>query len=579
VPTPSRILSSPVRLTGAPRLAHLSMLVSADALARRGRAEGHEVTWVAASLAGDLAGQHSVERALAREGLDRQTVGREEFIERVRAAEAEARERMTNMLATLGAELNLEPGALDSPAAALAARTAFVRLYEEGRLKQAERVVNICPHCETVVDDVDSEDAELPSQRVVISLPLVNGEGDILGVPTTAPELLPGAVAVAVDGDHPHAGASVELPLAGREVPIVVDQGEPRLVVPAHDASDLELARRLGLSAPQVIDSEGVVRAEGPLDGLSRFAAREAAAKLLTAEGAIAASDPVSEVARRCRRCGTLLVPCLGRHWFLDMADLEVAAVDAVRDGLFTLAPPSALDDLVERAGQGGEWCLSHQVWAGQPVPVSRCLDCNQLAVAVEPADACGKCMGLLEADDGVLDARFVGAVWPLAMAGWPGTAAEKQLIETASDTMLLVNANGLIRWALPMAALGLRLAGLVPFAHVALHRVDLGSDDRDPELEADLEALVDAEGRPIVRSALVAGGLNIDEARHVVSCIAAPADGDTDVDALMESIDGAYAAGQPGTVLTVLAPALGAGIPPDSIGRIQAASAPILGA
>jgi hypothetical protein len=260
------------------------------------------------------------------------------------------------------------------------------------------------------------------------------------------------------------------------------------------------------------------------------------------------------------------------------VADLEVGAVDAVRDGLFTVAPPAVLDDLVARAGQGGEWCLSHQVWAGQPVPVARCLDCNQLAVAVEPTDACGKCMGMLEPDEGVLDARFVGAVWPLAMAGWPGSAGEKQLPETAAETMLLVNPNGLLGWALPMAALGLRLAGVVPFAHVSVLRLDFPAEDRDPELEADLETLVDTEGAAIVRSALVAGGLDLEAARHVVTCITGPPLGDADVDGALELVDAAYAAGQPGAVLAALSPALGGGIPAEAVPRVQAAARPILG-
>ena len=138
------------------------------------------------------------------------------------------------------------------------------------------------------------------------------------------------------------------------------------------------------------------------------------------AEGVVEAVDEVDEPVARCRRCGTIVVPRLGRHWFLPMADLEVLAADAVRQGVISVAPAAASDELVAAAGQRGDWCLSHQVWAGQPVPVGTCLDCGQAAVSVEPADSCGKCMGTVVADDDVLDARFVGAVWPLALAGWP---------------------------------------------------------------------------------------------------------------------------------------------------------------
>src|SRR5207248_5044699 len=217
-------------------------------------------------------------------------------------------------------------------------------------------------------------------------------------------------------------GDAVCLPLVGRLVPVVADvtADVPRLVVPSHDAADLELARQRSLTPVEVLDAEGVVQAPGPLHGLARYAARAAAAQLLAEEEAVTGSEPRNEAVSRCRRCGTVLVPRLGRHWFLAMADLEAAAADGVRDAEVTFSPQAARDELLARAGNGGDWCLSHQVWAGQPAPVSRCLDCGQVDVAVAGRSSCGKCMGLLAPDDSVLDARFVGAVAVLAAAGWP---------------------------------------------------------------------------------------------------------------------------------------------------------------
>jgi valyl-tRNA synthetase len=164
-----------------------------------------------------------------------------------------------------------------------------------------------------------------------------------------------------------------------------------------------------------------------------------------------------------------VLVPRLGRHWFLPMTDLEVLAADAVRQGVITVAPATAGDDLVAASGNHGDWCLSHQVWTGQPVPVATCLDCGQLEVSVDAAaSSCKKCMGTLVPDDDVLDARFVGAVWPLAMAGWPRD--ESGLADAATATLLVVAPTGLVNWAVRMAALGLRLAGSAPFTRVVVH-------------------------------------------------------------------------------------------------------------
>jgi valyl-tRNA synthetase len=463
-----RVLTSPVRVTGGLRIAQLLTLATSDAIAREAAARGTSTEWIPGVLAGDLASQLAVEQELAREGLDRAALGREDFSTRARAAEAEGRAAAEASLAVFGVHADLTPGALDNDATAVAARTAFVRLYEAGLLVRAERVVDVCPRCATVVDDVDEEAGTAPAER--LRLALVASNGAELAIDLVCTELLPGAAAVAVPPDHPAAGASLELPLAGRAVAVVADDGREAasLVFPGHDAGDLELARRLGIAPAVVLDTEGTVIAPGPLEGLSRYAARAAATELLHAEGRIGAVEEVEEPVYRCRRCGTVVVPRLGRHWFLPMADLEVLAADAVRQGTIAVAPPTAGDDLIAAAGVHGEWCLSHQVWAGQPVPVATCLDCGQAEVSVEPMTSCRKCMGALVADDDVLDARFVGAVWPMAVAGWP--QHETGPADAAPSTLLVVAPTGLILWAARMAGLTLRLTGSVPFSRVAVH-------------------------------------------------------------------------------------------------------------
>src|SRR5205814_9243038 len=245
------------------------------------------------------------------------------------------------------------------------------------------------------------------------------------------------------------------------------------------------------------LDGDGVVCAEGPLEGLPRYAARAAATKLLEDEEVVIGSEARVERVARCRRCGSVLVPRLGRHWFLAMADLEGAAADAVRDAPVTFSTPAAREELLERAGAGEEWCLSHQVWAGQPVPVARCRDCGQVAVGLQWDASCGKCMGELEADDSMLDARFVGAVAMLAVAGWPDD--ERTPAELAPSTTLVVGPTGVSRWALPAAALGVRLAGTTVFHHVAVHDAPEG----DVSL-TEVGDLIAVDGATVVRLALL---------------------------------------------------------------------------
>ncbi|MDQ1372671.1 MAG: valyl-tRNA synthetase [Actinomycetota bacterium] len=582
MPEQDRILTSPVRLTGELHLAHLATLASVDALLRRARSEGAEVAWQAATLAGDLGSQALVERELTREGTGRSDLGRDAFVDRVRAQEAEARERVSRDLAAAGIVADLGADALDTDAAVVAARTAFVRLYEAGLLTRQERVVATCPRCRTVVDPADALPAALEAEVITLKLgppettgPQVTFEVE---VDLIAPELLPGVVAVAVPEDHPAAGSQVEVPVARTVVPVIADASveTPELVIPSHDQAGLELARRHGLLPVDVLDGDGVVRAEGPLQGLARFAARAAARQLITADGDVLVVRPGLEPSDRCRRCGTVLVPRRGRHWFLPMADLEVGAADAVRESHIDFAPPSARDELIARAGLGGDWCLSHQVWAGQPVPVAACLDCGQLAVSVEASASCGKCMGTLVAEDDVLDARFVGAVWPLATAGWP--ASEKGPSDLAPDTTLVVGPSGVVKWVLPMAALGVWLAGVVPFCNVAVHHVVATEEDPDPRLPVDLAALVAEEGPRVVRAALLLGGLDLAAARALVAGIDDPPLGAAGIDDVLAAYDAAFAAGTPGDVIPMLAGTLDEGISPDAVDRVKALAAPLLG-
>jgi valyl-tRNA synthetase len=552
----ARILTTPLRLTGPLSVAQLTALVWADALVRHDQAAGEDVAWLPATLAGDLAGQYAAERELAREGHDRATLGRDDFVAWVRAFEATCRERMAATLARLGVQLDLEAAAIDRDDVVRAARTAFVQLYEAGLLTRSEQVVDTCPRCATVVDTADATPVEIDSERVTVRLwPTGADSTEPLDIDTLAPELLLGVVGVAVPPDHPAAGTQVTIPVAGRAVAVVADAltEAPAFLVPSHDAADYETARRLGLAPIEVLNDLGEVSQPGPFAGLARYAARAAAREALTAEDAVAGAEPSTEPSSRCRRCGTALVPRLGLHWFLDMGDLVVAAADVLREGETLVTPPSAQDELVARAGAGGTWCLSHQVWAGTQVPVARCLDCGQLAVAVEPSSSCGKCMGELVNDDSVLDARFVGALWPLAAAGWPDRAPTP---EEVTATTLLTTPTGLFRWALPMVALAQRLTGAFPFARVAVAEVAATPDDPDPRLAHDLDALLDEDGPEVVRAALVAGSLDLDAARAFLGALDRPPVGQTRPEGLAAEVAAAFENANPGAAYRLIAAA-----------------------
>jgi valyl-tRNA synthetase len=488
----------------------LATLLGADDVVRRARSEGCLVTWDCGTLSGDLGSQYEVDRELARAGEDRSGLGAEEFAERVRAGQAATRTRVTDLASALEVDVDLDAGSLDGPAATLAARTAFVRLYEGGLLTQQDGVIDACPRCLTAVAGLDADLAAVDTEAVVVRLlgaaggVGVGGDSEV-DVRTAAPELLAAAAAVAVPEGHPAEGLRVELPLAGRVVSVIADPGcdRPRLVVPAHDRAAADLARRWGLEPVELLDAGGVVRHGGPLYGLSRYAARAKAEELLAAEGAIVETVAVGDVVAQCRHCHTALIPRRERHWTLPMGRLEVAAGDAVRDGGVSFAPLAAREEFLSAAGQGRDWLVSSSVVAGQPVPAATCADCGALAVTVEPVADCPRCMGQLLPQPGVLDARFVGAVWPLAAAGWPAAHA---LDPVGGATTVVTEEGGIREWVLPMAALGLWLAGGLPFSEVVVNaRADADAEVDGLAIE-DLAALVATEGPEFVRTALLAG-------------------------------------------------------------------------
>lgn len=487
-----RVLSAPIPLTGRITTAEAAVLAAADTLARSVRARRSDVEWRTALMLGDVAGQREVERELAREGLNRATLGRAAFVERSQEFVTEARDLTGALLDDLDIDVELDD--LDRPELARAARTAFVRFYEEGRLRRAEEVLATCPRCDTVIALSASDQSVNQVSRLRLCLPLNDDPATSIEVGVVAPELLPGAVAIVVPSGHPAVGDKVEVPIASRYVPVVAAEvAEPELLVPAHDARGWELARGLGLGPIEVLDGEGVVRVPGPLEGLSRFAAREAASGLLEAEDLVEVSEPADEITWSCPACGTPLVPRLGRYWFLGIADLEVAAADALREGGVIFHPPGAREELIVGAGDSSPWCLSSQVWTGLSVPVSTCLDCGRLAVAVEPADSCPTCMGTLVAVDEGLDARFVAALWPLVLAGWPG---RRDPGPDEPSTVVVVAPGDVASWVRPVAALGWALAGAVPFDHLVV----LPGEILDADGAEDLAAAVRRDGRTPTR-------------------------------------------------------------------------------
>ena len=572
---PRCIVTAPLPVARGLGFAELATVVAGDALVRRAWAVGRGAELIVPTLTGDLSSQYAFDKELAREGHDRTTVPPEELTARAAAFEEERRVAAAQVFSRLSITADLGLASTVTPAISAAARTAFVRLYEEGLVEEAERVVATCPRCRTAVDAVDTERGELEGEALTIRL--TTGRGDDLELVVLEPELLPGAVAVAVPEGSAVVGSSVIVPIADREVPVLAGgpmRHDAGVVVASHDGADHALARAHGLTPVSVLDADGAVVCEGPLQGLGRYAARAAARALLEAEGVLVGAEPAVEDVWRCRCCGSVLVPQLGRHWFARAAELEVGAADAVRHGLVAFTPSDARDAFLASAGTRRDWCLSTRVPGGVPLPAATCLECGKVAVEVDPPTSCGKCMGTVVRDPLALDARFVAAMWPIVLGGWPG----RRSTYPAEETVCVVSAADLVGWVLPAVALSLRLTAEAPFAGVVVHPWPA------PEVAPDEAPFVASDGEAdarVLRLALVAGTDALEVAEAAVAALDRPAADDIDPAEAAEAASAGVAAlddGAPAQAAALLASALSAGVPADAADRVRALALPILG-
>ncbi|MDX6433105.1 MAG: valyl-tRNA synthetase, partial [Streptosporangiaceae bacterium] len=337
------IVIPPPNVTGSLHMGHALDHSIQDALIRRRRMQGYEALWLPGMDHAGIATQNVVERELAKENLSRHDLGREAFVERVWQWKAESGGRILGQMKRLGdsVDWSRERFTMDS-GLSRAVLTIFKRLYEDGLIYRAERIINWCPRCLTALSDIEVEHADREGE--LVSIRYGSGDTEIV-VATTRAETMLGDTAVAVhpaDERYAHlVGREVELPLTGRSIPVVADEHvDPEFgtgavkVTPAHDPNDFEIGRRHSLPFLTVIDERGVITAHGPFEGLDRFEARPAVVAALREEGRIVKEiRPYEHSVGHCQRCATVVEPRVSLQWFVKVETLAKAAGDAVRDG------------------------------------------------------------------------------------------------------------------------------------------------------------------------------------------------------------------------------------------------------
>ncbi|HHH36685.1 MAG TPA: valine--tRNA ligase [Gammaproteobacteria bacterium] len=481
---PYCIMIPPPNVTGTLHMGHAFQDTLMDALIRYHRMQGDNTLWQVGTDHAGIATQMVVERQLAAQGKSRHDLGREAFIEAVWRWKEESGNTITRQLRRMGASLDWsrERFTMDEQLSA-AVREVFVRLHEEGLIYRGKRLVNWDPVLHTAVSDLEVVSQEENGHLWHIRYPIADSD-DYLVVATTRPETMLGDTAVAVhpeDERYRHLiGRHVELPLAGRRIPVIADEYvDPEFgtgcvkITPAHDFNDYAVGERHRLPMINIFTVDARINEAAPEKyfGLDRFEARKAVVADLEALGLLEKVEPHRLMVPRGDRSGAVIEPFLTDQWFVKIAPLAAPAIEAVESGAIRFVPDNWKNTYFEWMRNIQDWCISRQIWWGHRIPAWYD-EAGNIYVGRSEAEVREK-HGLpaevhLEQDEDVLDTWFSSALWPFSTLGWPEQTPE---LATFYPTSVLVTGFDIIFfWVARMIMMGLKFTGQVPFREVYIH-------------------------------------------------------------------------------------------------------------
>ena len=502
----------PPNVTGSLHMGHALNNTLQDIICRYKRMDGYRVLWVPGTDHAGIATQNVVERQLEEQGLSRAQLGRESFIKRVWAWRAEAGGAILHQLKALGVscDWSRERFTMDK-GLCVAVREAFVRLWQDGLLYRAERLINWCPRCRTALADIEVVHEEINGHLWHIRYPLVDDPSQSLIVATTRPETMLGDTAVAV---HPEdkrylrfIGRRVCLPIVGCEIPVIADFFVDRefgtgalKITPGHDFNDFEIGEKHGLKMVTIFDQQARINPSAFMSETGeepawlkryRFQDRSEARRLVVEElkerGLLEKVEPYRHALGRCYRCHTVIEPYLTPQWFVKIKPLAEPAIQAVREGKIKIIPEGWENSYFAWMDNIKDWCVSRQIWWGHQIPAWYCRNCDAdhiletghgdfilsreagPIVQREAPSRCLKCGGsAFLQDPDVLDTWFSSALWPFSTLGWPEKTDDLKSFYPTS--VLVTGFDILFFWVARMIMLGLKFMGDVPFRDVYIH-------------------------------------------------------------------------------------------------------------
>ena len=534
---PYTIVIPPPNITGQLHMGHAWDETLQDILIRWKRMQGYSALWLPGTDHASIATEAKIVEAMREEGLSKEDLGREGFLERAWAWKDKFGGRILEQLKLLGSSCDWDRLRFTmDEGCSKAVRHVFVKLYEEGLIYRGERIINWCPNCKTAISDAEVIFEEQQGSFWHLRYPLADGSGYI-ELATTRPETMLGDTAVAVhpeDERYKHlVGKNVILPLVNKEIPIVADEyvemdfgtGVVK-ITPAHDPNDFEVGQRHNLPVINVMNEDGSINENGgKYAGLSGMEARKQIVKDLEEGGYLIKVEPLKHNVGTCQRCHTVVEPRVSTQWFVKMEPLAGPAIDVVKDGAIRLIPDRMEKTYYNWMENIKDWCISRQLWWGHRIPAWYCEDCGETIVSETDADTCPKCGGKhLHQDSDTLDTWFSSALWPFSTLGWPDNTPE---LEYFYPTNTLVTGYDIIFfWVARMIFSGLKHTGKAPFDTVLFHGLLRDSQGRKMSKSLgngiDPVDVINQYGADALRFTLVTGNSPGNDARYSDEKVAA---------------------------------------------------------
>ncbi|MDY5577456.1 MAG: valine--tRNA ligase [Lachnospiraceae bacterium] len=517
---PFTIVMPPPNITGQLHMGHALDNTMQDILIRFKRMQGYSALWVPGTDHASIATEAKIVEAMRKEGITKEEIGREKFLERAWDWKKEYGGRIVTQLKKIGssADWERERFTMDEGCSE-AVKEVFVNLYNKGLIYKGERIINWCPKCLTSISDAEVEYEDQAGHFWHLRYPLSDGSGYIQ-MATTRPETMLGDTAVAVNPKDERykdmIGKTVILPIVHREIPIVADDyvdmefgtGVVK-ITPAHDPNDFEVGLRHNLPVINVMTEDAKIVDEYPkYAGMDRYEARKAIVADLEAEGALVKIEDHSHNVGTCYRCHTTVEPRVSKQWFVKMKELAQPAIEAVKNGDTKFVPPHFDKTYFHWLEEIRDWCISRQLWWGHQIPAFYCDDCGEMVVTKDDHAVCPKCGKPMRQDPDTLDTWFSSALWPFSTLGWPKKTEE---MEYFYPTNVLVTGYDIIFfWVIRMMFSGLEHTGKVPFDTVLIHGLVRDSQGRkmSKSLGNGIDPLevIDKYGADALRFTLITG-------------------------------------------------------------------------